>query len=131
TRPPLPKFGSCSRRSARCCRADNPARRHFRQPDRRGKTAGQSRRSSDRGEQDRKFAWHILLWLSDMRKVRPKGRTSHYLRNHNGPAHLVYGRQFDPRKGHTCLILSRKILRRRDPWEPRPIVFGGGYVPTA
>src|SRR5205807_4190194 len=49
-----------SRRSARYCRAGSrgcPRRR----PGRTWKTAGRSRQSNDRGEQDRKFAWHILL----------------------------------------------------------------------
>ena len=48
------------RRSARYCRADNRERRR-RCPGRAARTAGRSRRWNDKGELDRKFAWHILL----------------------------------------------------------------------
>src|SRR6516165_12052690 len=60
SRRPLPKRGTNSRRSARYCRADNPEPRP-RGPDRATRTDGRNRRSNDKGEISRKFAWHILL----------------------------------------------------------------------
>src|SRR6516165_116354 len=60
SRRPLPKRDTNSRRSARCCRADNREPRP-RGPDRATRTDGRSQRLNDKGVISRKYAWHILL----------------------------------------------------------------------
>src|SRR5256885_8255415 len=67
---------------------------------------------SDRGEQNRKFAWHILLMLSDMRSVRHHGRTrsEEHTSELQSPCNLVCRLLLEKKKNITtaCFILPSK-----------------------